>query len=40
MKKKMLILTALLTALMVLSQVNREEGSALVKPSEWIYNMN
>ena len=28
------------TALMVLSQVNREEGSALVKPSEWIYNMN
>ncbi|MBR3504566.1 MAG: pur operon repressor [Clostridia bacterium] len=28
------------TALMVLSQVNREAGSAVVKPSEWIYHLN
>ena len=28
------------TALMVLSQVNREEGSAVVKPSDWVYEIN
>ena len=28
------------TALMVLSAVNREQGSAIVKPSEWVYTMN
>ena len=28
------------TALMVLETVNREQGSAVVKPSEWVYKMN
>ena len=28
------------TALMVLTSVNRDNGSAVVKPSEWVYRMN
>ena len=28
------------TALMVLTSVNRDTGSAVVKPSEWVYRMN